>query len=409
MDTITDIPSYYRNTDTFKDYFIDGEITFEEFKESKLFGFIRDDSPIVDNEDFLFTLKSLDYYLVEILPDFVIDYIKKNPQPIKTDYVYKDLWNKQIISKLNLINLFNCEDRELINEFILNSNSKFSLGMLHLALIDENGYINVLSVKNLQDNKCSIIPGGKFIAVSSGLYHTSAIRQDGTIETWGDNTYQQCNNIPSGKFIFISSGPYHTSGIREDGTVVTWGCNKYKQYNKLPKGRFLSISSGNNHTSGIREDGTVVTWGDHRNQQYDNLPEGRFIAISSGEFHTSCIREDRTVITWGNIFFNQYNNLPDGRFISISSGGAHTAGIREDGTVVTWGNNHNYQCRDILNENFIAISCGFSHTAAIKKDGTLITWRSNVLESKKIVKISSYYKTIAMLDEDGNVNFTEFP
>ena len=244
MLTIEDVPIYYRETDTFKDYFIDGEITFEEFKESKLFGFIRDDSPIVDNEDFLFTLKSLDYYLVEILPDFVIDYIKKNPQPIKTDYVYKDLWNKQIISKLNLINLFNCEDRELINEFILNSNSKFSLGMLHLALIDENGYINVLSVKNLQDNKCSIIPGGKFIAVSSGLYHTSAIRQDGTIETWGDNTYQQCNNIPSGKFIFISSGPYHTSGIREDGTVVTWGCNKYKQYNKLPKGRFLSISSG---------------------------------------------------------------------------------------------------------------------------------------------------------------------
>src|SRR5437868_1323347 len=86
--------------------------------------------------------------------------------------------------------------------------------------------------------------------LSSGKYHTSAIDENGLIYSWGDNSYEQLNipaltgrrsELPHDseeyktiKFISISSGWGHTSAIDENGFVYSWGYNFYGQLN-IPK------------------------------------------------------------------------------------------------------------------------------------------------------------------------------
>ena len=74
-------------------------------------------------------------------------------------------------------------------------------------------------------------------AIAGGLYHTIALKSDGTVWAWGDNDYGQLGDgsttdrltpVPvSGltDVTAIAGGWYHTIALKSDGTVWAWGEN----------------------------------------------------------------------------------------------------------------------------------------------------------------------------------------
>ena len=65
---------------------------------------------------------------------------------------------------------------------------------------------------------------GNVVAVAAGGGDSMALRADGTVVVWGNNTYGQ-TNVPPGlsNVVAIAAGFYHCLALRNDGTVVAWG------------------------------------------------------------------------------------------------------------------------------------------------------------------------------------------
>jgi hypothetical protein len=180
--------------------------------------------------------------------------------------------------------------------------------------------------------------------ISSGLYHSMAIKEDGTVVAWGRNDVGQCD-VPYGlKAVSISAGDYHSMALKEDGTVVAWGMNRSGQCD-FPDGlKAVSISAGFEHSMVIEEDGTVVAWGDNSYGQCD-VPYGlKAVSISAGFARSMALKEDGTVVAWGMNHYGQCD-VPYGlKAVSISAGSYHSMALKEDGTVVAWGMNNYGQC-----------------------------------------------------------------
>jgi alpha-tubulin suppressor-like RCC1 family protein len=76
----------------------------------------------------------------------------------------------------------------------------------------------------------------------------------------------------------------HDLALKRDGTVVAWGNNSSGQTNVPPDlTNVIAIAAGANHSLALRKDGTVVAWGAN-NAGQTNVPPGlsNVIAISGG-------------------------------------------------------------------------------------------------------------------------------
>ena len=64
------------------------------------------------------------------------------------------------------------------------------------------------------------------VAIAAGYEHSMALKNDGTVVVWGDNTYG-ARTVPSGLtgVVAIAAGAYHSVALKQDGTVSAWGAN----------------------------------------------------------------------------------------------------------------------------------------------------------------------------------------
>ena len=70
------------------------------------------------------------------------------------------------------------------------------------------------------------------VAVAAGVYHSLALKTDGTVVAWGDNDNGECT-VPAGLsgVVAVAAGDAHSLALKSDGTVVAWGSNAYGQRN----------------------------------------------------------------------------------------------------------------------------------------------------------------------------------
>jgi alpha-tubulin suppressor-like RCC1 family protein len=189
--------------------------------------------------------------------------------------------------------------------------------------------------------------GTNWKQVSATVNHMAAIKTDGTLWTWGynangqlgDNTTTQ-RNTPVTTFAGgnnwkqVSCGTFHTAAIKTDGTLWTWGLNSFGQlginnttfgvYILTPVTTFAggtnwkSVAGGFYNTIAIKTDGTLWTWGDNNYGQLGinatnprSIPSTTFAGgtnwkqVSGGYNHIAAIKTDGTLWTWGRNFYGQ--------------------------------------------------------------------------------------------------------
>jgi len=298
---------------------------------------------------------------------------------------------------------------------------------------NNNGQLGDNTVANKSSPVQTIAGGTNWKQVAGGYYHTAAIKTDGTLWTWGANTYGQLgDNTAAAKsspvqtvsggtnWKLVAGGGYHTAAIKTDGTLWTWGANTYGQLgdttvaNKSSPVQTVAsgtnwkqVAGGSSHTAAIKTDGTLWLWG--RNF-YGQLGDTTVASASSpiqtiaggtnwkqvacGSAHTSCIKTDGTLWTWGRNSFGQLGDntvaaksspiqtIAGGtNWKQVASGLYHTACIKTDGTLWTWGRNTFDQLGDntVANKsspvqtvaagtNWQLVAGGVYHTAAIRDD-----------------------------------------
>lgn len=209
-----------------------------------------------------------------------------------------------------------------------------------------------------------------------------AASQPTAVLGWGWNNNAQARP-PAGltNVIDVSAGTAQSLALRDNGTVVSWGV----QYGPVPPGltNVMAIASGKRHDLALLSNGTVVAWGDNLDGK-TKVPAGlsNVIAVAGGGIHSLALKMDGTVVAWGT---NRYGevNVPPGlsNVIAISAGGDHTLGafslaLKSDGTVVAWGSNRSGQTnvpRGLSNVVAIAASPSIE-SLALKSDGTVVIW-----------------------------------
>lgn len=223
--------------------------------------------------------------------------------------------------------------------------------------------------------------------VAGGQYTSYALRSDGTVWGWGDNSlHQLANNVPSTSTIpvqigglsqvtAIAGGVSSGYALKADGTVWSWGNNDHGQLGNstdIPSATPVQVT-GLAHVTAIASNqqtgyaltsaGTVWAWG---KGVFGNLGNGdtldtmapvqvtgltNAVGIAAGAASGYALLSDGTVRSWG---LNIYGQLGEGSLahtiedapVTVSS----LAGVRQiaggyfdgyallaDGTVRAWG------------------------------------------------------------------------
>ncbi len=244
--------------------------------------------------------------------------------------------------------------------------------------------------------------------LSPGWDHTLAVKNDGTLWSWGGNSYGQLGRslnetspgavtgLPANaKFTAVASGGWHSLAVRaSDGSVWAWGYNYYGQLG----------------------DGTTVNRSTPVQVKHvgGSVPLTGVIAVSAGDYNSYALTRDGLVYAWGNGFGGALGNgtftqsayavqvgeesggqtaaLTDIR--AIAAGGAHCLALKSDGTVRAWGHNGNGQLgnggvtsSEWARRVFVTVSppvylsgvatlaAGNRHSMALKcDDGAVWTW-----------------------------------
>ena len=227
-------------------------------------------------------------------------------------------------------------------------------------------------------------------AIAAGDAHALALKSDGSVVAWGDNTNGQIT-VPSDlgtDNVAIAAGGNISGVVKADGTIRLWGeavAGVTTPPSNLSGVRQLAIggghASGRYHALALKNNGTVVAWGSNTAGE-STVPVNlaNVSAVAAGEIVSSALRADGTVAYWGSNNFSV--PFPTGltNIVAIASSGAaaHTLALRADGTVVGWGNNANSQTVVPAGlTNVVALATGAFHSLALKSDGSVVAWGSN--------------------------------
>src|SRR5690554_4952976 len=278
----------------------------------------------------------------------------------------------------------------------------------------------------------------EYVQISSGSFHTTALKTDGTLWAWGWNENGQLGDgttIDRHRPIQIgtetdwqsisTTGYSNTIALKADGTLWVWGRNDIGQlgdgtttdkHTPVQIGTdtdWQSISVGYFHTIALKADGTLWAWGwNSHGQLGDGTTTDKHTPVQIGtdtdwqnisteHRHSIALKTNGTLWAWG---WNEFGQLGDGtttdkhspvqvgtdnNWQSIHAGGVHTITLKTDGTLWVWGRNNFGQLGDGTTTNrhspvqvgtdtdWQSISVGHFHTIALKADRTLWAWGRN--------------------------------
>ena len=341
----------------------------------------------------------------------------------------------------------------------------FTQGGLWLWGSNDSGQLgnNDDSATNKSSPVQTISSGVNWKQVSMNGSITACIKTDGTLWLWGDNLLNELGGVSG--FMFsspvqtvaggtnwkqVSCGFYTPAAVKTDGSLWLWGDNSSGQIGTnnvtgyaspvqtISGGRtWKQVAAGSSYTSAVKTDGTLWSWGVNSNGNLgDNSTTSKSSPVQTvsggtnwklvniGDSHTAAIKTDGTLWLWG---INTSGVLGDNSIVKKSSpvqtvaggtnwkqvacGVAFSVAIKTDGTLWGWGLGTSGQ----LGTNGVAstsspvqtvsggtnwklVAASSSATAAIKTDGTLWAWGNagqGQLGNNSLAAKSSPVQTIA--------------
>ena len=247
--------------------------------------------------------------------------------------------------------------------------------------------------------------------LSAGLWHTVALKADGTVTAVGNNKHGQCEVFTWDwrDTVAVSAGFFHTIGMKADGTVIATGENDDGQCDVFDWADIVAISAGRTHTVGLKADGTVVAVGDDKDGRCDVSDWTDIVAISAGAYYTVGLKADGTVLAVGDNTYGQCDVADWTGIVAICTGVANTVGLKADGTVVV-AYDYNDDLCDLSDWTSVAaISAGLRYAVGLKADGTAVAagnnddGQCNVFGWTDIIAISAGYDYAIGLKADGTV------
>jgi alpha-tubulin suppressor-like RCC1 family protein len=244
-----------------------------------------------------------------------------------------------------------------------------------------------------------------------------ALRADGTLWAWGDNSLGQLGlgeqiesassptEVPkraaSDPWVGVAAGAFHTVAITRNGNLWAWGDNSYGQVGNLPNPTtappyapeflpvllehppqpvaWIKVAAGGDHTLAIKREFTApgvaifTLWAWGRNDAYQ-LGDGTNIS--------------RSTPTKISVDSSAASLTPDWQ--SLFAGGFHNLALKAAGQLWGWGDNGFGQVgAQAALISFVApvavdlatswqsLSAGAAHTGGVKANGTLWTWGHN--------------------------------
>ena len=238
----------------------------------------------------------------------------------------------------------------------------------------------------------TLAPLTNVVAVSAGDDHSMAIRADGTLWGWGNNLHGQTGTgiflhdthaalvVPGiDDVVAVSAGMGYSLVLKADGTVWSFGWNTFGQlgdgtlgserYTPVPVSGLanviaISASSSGWHSLAVKSDGTVWGWGrNDRGQLGDGTTVDRLSPVQvnaltgarsvvAGNFHSLAVKADGSVWAWGDNFHGQLGDgtttprtVPVqvsglGSVAAVAAGQSLSVALKADGTVWSWGGNN---------------------------------------------------------------------
>jgi alpha-tubulin suppressor-like RCC1 family protein len=211
---------------------------------------------------------------------------------------------------------------------------------------------------NIQTSSPISVVGGfsDWCAIGAARYHTVAVRTNGSAWAWGYNTRGQLGNNTTTQrsspvsvvggfsdWCAISAANQQTAAVRTNGSIWSWGLNSYEgnlgDNTTVDKSspvsvvggftNWCAVDAGEYHSVALNTSGNAWSWG--RNDQGrlgDNTTTKRsspvsvvggfsnWCGVSAGFAHTLGIQTNGSAWGWGD---NQYGRLGDGTVTSRSS------------------------------------------------------------------------------------------
>jgi trimeric autotransporter adhesin len=212
------------------------------------------------------------------------------------------------------------------------------------------------------------------VAVAAGISHSLALKNDGTVVSWGGNRYGE-STVPVGlsNVVAVSATGY-SMALKKDGTVVSWGASDPTSFPPALS-NVVAIADGGICGLALKGDGRVVGWGQ------TTVPESwtNIIAIDCAKDRYGdnlALTSNGTVLASGP-YANSSLGLSN--IVAIAAGGTHCLALNRDGTVIEWSTRDNKPQVVAGVSNIVAIAAtgGASSGTALKNDGTVVTWGFN--------------------------------
>jgi hypothetical protein len=284
-----------------------------------------------------------------------------------------------------------------------------------------------------------VFPAGKALCkppmdTATGEAHSCALRRDGIVRCWGQNTYGQLGNgtktdsttpvTVSGvsDAVTVTSGDRFSCALKRDGTVSCWGWDSTGAINSnvavsVGMTGAVTMTSGMLHTCALKLDGTVWCWGVNN---YGQLGDGthnnaggpvrvagldHVVSIGAGTFHSCAVKNDGSLWCWG---VSETGAMGDALYfqspitkaskvvevsdvVSVSGRNDGSCAVKKSGGAVCWGFNNvgqngdgtdNYSGTPVavtgLSAGVSTIASGDKTTCAIKTGGGILCWGRNL-------------------------------